>query len=186
MPAVSGPRNCTILAISGPRIRNQKSPEWCSFWAHKLPEYGYFWSHKLPKRFLFVSGAINCQNGAVSGAINGQNGRQILYGIGPEDDQELGRYLNQRKEGSVKIHWCCLGTVFLISAHARASAVNSIGTWDSVLLGRTGTSKVVVKGARMGYTRFCTPILYPILYWMKTAEPYQYPIPILYRISIHN
>jgi hypothetical protein len=40
--------------------------------------------------------------------------------------------------------------------------------------------------ARMGYTRACTPILYPILYWTKPAEQYQYPIPILYRISIHN
>ena len=40
--------------------------------------------------------------------------------------------------------------------------------------------------ARMGYTRVCTPILYPILYWTKTAEQYQYPIPIIYRSSIHN
>ena len=80
MLAVSGPRNCTILAISGPRIRNQKSPEWCSFWGHKLPGNGYFWRHKLPKRFSFISGAINCQNGPVSGAINCQNGRRILYG----------------------------------------------------------------------------------------------------------
>ena len=38
----------------------------------------------------------------------------------------------------------------------------------------------------MGYTRVCTPILYPILYWTKTAEQYQYPIPILYQISSHN
>ena len=79
MLSVSGPRNCTFLAISGPRIRNQKSPEWCTFWGHKLPGNGYFWCHKLPKRFSFVSGAINCQNGAVSGAINCQNGRQNLY-----------------------------------------------------------------------------------------------------------
>ena len=35
----------------------------------------------------------------------------------------------------------------------------------------------------MGNTRFCTPILYPILYWTKTAGQYQYPIPIQYRIS---
>ena len=27
---------------------------------------------------------------------------------------------------------------------------------------------------RMTYTRFCTPILYPILYWTITAEQYQY------------
>ena len=33
---------------------------------------------------------------------------------------------------------------------------------------------------RMGYTMVCTPILYPILYWTKTAEQYQYPITILY------
>ena len=79
MPAVSGPRNCTILAISGPRIRNQKSPKWYSFWGHKLPGNGYFWSHKLPKWFSFVSGAINFQNGIVSGARNCKNGRQILY-----------------------------------------------------------------------------------------------------------
>jgi hypothetical protein len=39
--------------------------------------------------------------------------------------------------------------------------------------------------ARMGYTRVCIPILYPILYWTKTAEQYQYPIPILFQISIH-
>ena len=79
MPTVSGPRNCTILEISGPWIWNQKSPKWFSFWGHKLPESGYFWSHKLPKWLSFISGAINCQNGAVSGAINCQNGRQILY-----------------------------------------------------------------------------------------------------------
>ena len=44
------------------------------------------------------------------------------------------------------------------------------------------TNGIGLPGAvpRMGYTRFCTPILYPILYWIKTAEQYQYPIPILY------
>ena len=34
MPAVSGPRTCTGLEISGPRIWDQKWPEWCSFWGH--------------------------------------------------------------------------------------------------------------------------------------------------------
>jgi hypothetical protein len=79
MLAVYGLRNCTILAIFGPRIRNQKSPEWCSFWGHKLPGNGYFWHHKLPKRFSFISGAINYQKGPFFGAINCQNGQQILY-----------------------------------------------------------------------------------------------------------
>jgi hypothetical protein len=84
MLAVSTPRNCTILAISGPGIENQKLPEWCTFWGHKLPDNGHFWSHKLPKRFSFISGAINCQNGPDSGSINCQNGRQILYEPSPD------------------------------------------------------------------------------------------------------
>ena len=50
MPSVSNPINCSILGISGPRIWNQKSPEWCSFWGHKLPGNVYFWSHKLVDR----------------------------------------------------------------------------------------------------------------------------------------
>jgi hypothetical protein len=84
MPAVSGPRNNNILAISGHRNLNQKSPELGSFWGHKLPGNGYFWRYKLPKTFSFISGAINCQNRPASGAINCQNGRQILYDSRPD------------------------------------------------------------------------------------------------------
>jgi hypothetical protein len=62
------PETAPFWQFLAPKTRNQKSPEWCTFWRHKLP-----------KRFLFISGAINCQNGAVSGAINCQNGQQILY-----------------------------------------------------------------------------------------------------------
>ena len=78
MSALSGPINCTILAIYGPQ---QKSPKWCSFWGHKLPGNGNFWCQKQPKRSLFISGAINCQNGPVYGAINCKKGRQNLYGL---------------------------------------------------------------------------------------------------------
>ena len=75
-PAISGPRDCTILEIS--RTMNhisfwkQKSSKQCSIWGHELPGNVYCWSQKSPKWCSIW--ARNCQEMSIAGARNQQNG----------------------------------------------------------------------------------------------------------------